>query len=195
MSTPDRYTGPGRRGANRPMTADEKTAWQAAVENWHDDPPWTEQARQDNATVRTMLVTLFEDAVSLTELAQTAGWGKPKIAGVLHRARMAGLGTGSRRYIEPTPTAKQSAKAAKAPFRRPMTEQERTALVRLYDTLPRHAGGARGWKTENGTILVTQMQTLVAENVALESIGEALGMTRQAVHLRLKAAQKVQAAA
>lgn len=185
MQTTDRYTGPGRRGANRPMTTAEQTQWSGAVSTWHNDPPWTAQARTENDAVRTMAVTLFEDGVSVADLATTANWGKPKVAGILHRARQAGVGTGSRRYIEPQPTLKQAEKAAKEPFRRSLTDAEATALKTAYESLPVHARGARGWKNETGTALLTSIMSLVDDDVALGTIGDLLGMSRQAIHDRL----------
>lgn len=192
MTSTDRYTGPGRRGANRPMTDAEKTQWSDAVATWHNDPPWTEAARADNHAVRALTVSLFEDGVSVAELAATANWGKPKVAGILHRARQAGLGTGSRRFIERTPTAKQAAKALKEPFRRPLTDVEKANLVAAYESLPQHAGRARGWKNETGRALLVTIMALVDDNVALVTIGDALGMKRQAIHDRLAKARATQ---
>lgn len=192
MTNTDRYTGPGRRGANRPLTNAERTQWSGAVATWHNDPPWTDQARTDNDAVRTMAVTLFEDGVSVADLATAANWGKPKVAGILHRARQSGLGTGSRRYIEPTPTAKQAEKAAKEPFRRALTADEATTLTAAYQSLPVHARGARGWKNETGAALLTTIMALVEDDVALGTIGDLLGMSRQAIHDRLAKAKTAQ---
>ena len=193
MTTTDRYTSPGRLGANRPLTDAERTQWSGAVAAWHNDPPWTAQARTDNNTVRDLAVTLFEDGVSVADLATAANWGKPKVAGILHRARQSGLGTGSRRYIEPTPTAKQAAKAAKDPFRRALTPDEATNLSTAYASLPVHARGARGWKNQTGVTLLTTIMSLVDDNVALGTIGDLLGMSRQAIHDRLAKAKTAQA--
>jgi predicted Rossmann fold nucleotide-binding protein DprA/Smf involved in DNA uptake len=178
MQQTTRYSGPGRLGCSRSLTEAEKTAWQNATAKWHEAPPWTPQTDADNEAVRTMLIRLYEDGVSLPTLARTAGWKHSRVAGILHRLREAGRLSGKRRYIAP-------AKTVKDPFRRDLTHGERNDLVRQYNGLPLHASGARGWKSEEAQTLLALIDMLARDRVALDSIGEALGMKRQAVHQHL----------
>lgn len=184
-----RYEGPGRRGADRALTDIERAQWAEISGQWNSTPPWTEEVRARNAEIQQALVDLYEDGVSLPTLAEAAGWNRPQAAGVLHRARVAGMGTGSRRFI-PRPE-----KPARASFRRPLSEQEAADLSRMYEALPLHSGGnARGWNGKAGAVLVAAILSLREDRVALGTIGEHLGMSRQAVHSQIAKAEREQAA-
>lgn len=187
----ERYSGPGRRGTSRPLTDDEHTAWTTAVSRWSTSRPWTAQVLADNAAVRTLLVDLYEDGVALTTLADAAGWGYPQTAGILRRARQEGRGTGTRRYIAPAPAPT----VASEPFRRDLTETERAHLARLKAAVPTRSTGALNWRSPQAADLRTAMARLHTDQVALSTLGQALGMTRQAVHQHLARATAEQAAA
>lgn len=178
MPQTSRSNGPGRSGCSRPLTAAETAEWSAATANWHDAPPWTPETEADNEAVRVMLIRLYEDGVSLPTLAAAAGWGHPRVAGILHRLREAGRLSGTRRYIAPPVKRKD-------PFRRDLTATEKTDLVERYNALPRHASGARGWKSAEARILLNLLDRLAADRVSLDDLGSTLKMSRQAVHQHL----------
>ena len=176
MSDVERYSGKVRVGCPRSLTDGEKAEWQPATANWHEAPPWTEQTLADNEIVRKMLIALFEDGVSLPTLAAAAGWGHPRVAGMIHRLRQDGRLSGERRYIAP------ATKVAKNPFRRSLTEDETTRLTEMYARLPQHASGARGWKSPEAQELLGHLHALNTDHVALDTLAIALGVTRQAIH-------------
>jgi hypothetical protein len=174
-----RYSGPGRMGCSRPLTETETQQWQAATARWSDAPPWTAEKEADNEAVRALLISLYEDGVSLPSLAAAAGWGHSRVAGILHRLRQAGRLSGQRRYIAP------AAKPEKAPFRRDLTDAERTDIRSMYALLPQHASGARGWRSAQAQRLLNTLDALARDRVALDTLGDALGVKRQAIHQHL----------
>jgi hypothetical protein len=173
------YSGPGRVGCSRPLTANETQAWVDATSTWHDAPPWTEEALADNEVVRSLLISLYEDGVSLPALAAAAGWKHARVAGMIHRLRLANRLSGKRRYIAP------AVKAEKNPFRRDLTVAERRNLRTLYSRLPLHASGVRGWKSAQAEVLLARLDALANDRVAMDTLGNAIGASRQAIHQHL----------
>jgi len=172
-----------RRSAGRVLTETERANWVTVTTNWHAAGPKTEEKEAGNTALRLLLVSLFEDGVSLATLATAAAspdWNPGRIAGILHRCRQDGMLTGQRRVIKPAVTPK-------ATFRRALTPIETERLKRLYDRLPERPGGSRGWKVPAARVLLTEIDRLTNDRVALETVGEAIGVKRQAIHQHLSA--------
>ena len=140
-------------------------------------PPWTDTKRALFATRDNLILDLYEDGVSVPDLAAALGGllGLQSLHLSLRKARNAGHGTGTRRY-QPR---------AVRPGRPRLNAADVQELQALFARIPAAPSGYTQRTGPEADALHARLISLRDSNIAMADAARALGISREAVGQRL----------
>jgi len=140
-------------------------------------PPWTPAKKAARKARDEYIVGLYEAGVPVTDIAEAALLSRFAITAVIKRER-----AGGRRIVRP----RARVASARPAYRRPMSDEELDTLKAMDLAVPRLRNGRRFMWSDEGKALLDEMLRLRDDRVALASLADALGVSRQAVHAMTK---------
>lgn len=170
----------------RPLTAQESKKVKDAVKKFSSTPPWTDEVEENNQQFRKLISELFMDGVSMSNLAEAAGWTVGRMNQQILKSRAEGLLAGKRRLPEPPP------KPAPLAATRDITDSEARELQDLLEAVPRlnHINNQKtanqiNWNTPQGRKMLRQVKALQVDRVSVARCAAAVGLSRALLSSRL----------
>ena len=136
-------------------------------------PPWTAAKREAREARNDYICRLYSEGVPVPEIAASADLSTHAIVAVVRKARSEG-----REVVRPRAARARTSEA----YRRRLTDDETTGLVQLDEQVPRQRNGRRFMYGDEGKALLAEVIRLRSDRVALQTIANVLGVSRQSVH-------------
>lgn len=161
---------------SRNITEPEMT-WLARLASESDPrPPWTAAKKSARQARNQYICRLYSEGVPVKEIADAAGLSTHAIVAVVRKARSEG-----ERVVRPR------ARATSSPsYRRPLSDEELDGLKTLDAAVPRQRNGRRFMYGAEGKALLGRIVELRSDRVALQTIADVLGVSRQSIHAMTK---------
>jgi DNA-binding transcriptional ArsR family regulator len=147
-------------------------------------PPWTTERMIMNAVFRRAIAELYLDGVSTPALAEAVGMKPGAMSQHILKARRAGLLSSPRRVV-----TRASRRAVKPLKHRPLTHGEGDVLRYYYGNVKMMGGRSSRWEGPAAEGMIDYMRWLRLDGVTLESIGGAIGVTRERVRQILRSVE------
>lgn len=154
------------------LTEVEKQWLKSLSEACDPNPPWTTAKLKMRQARDEYICNLYEKGVPVQDIADIAQLSTHGVVAVIKKIRATG-----REVVRPR--AKTNKRES---FRRELTDEETANLKRLDELVPRQRSGRRFLYCETGEQLLTEMVRLRNEKVALQSLADSLGISRQGIH-------------
>lgn len=156
----------------RDMTGAEREWLRSLSENSDPKPPWTAAKREARQARNEYICDLYEQGIPVRDIAAGAGLTTYAIVAVVRKARSEG-----RRVVRPRAMASD-----RPAFRRSLSASEVSGLLGLDGLVPRSRTGRRFMYGAPGQALLAEVKRLRDDRVALQTIADVLGVTRQSIH-------------
>lgn len=152
-------------------------AWLGSLAQASDPrPPWTPAKKSARQARNQYICRLYAEGVPVKEIADAASLSTHAIVAVVRKARSEG-----ERVVRPR------ARAASSPaYRRPLSDEELADLKALDGRVPRQRNGRRFMYGSEGKALLDRIVELRSDRVALQTIADVMGVSRQSIHAMTK---------
>ena len=168
----------------RPLTPLEAEWLRVTAAMFASTPPWTEERRANNAEFRRVAAWLYLDGVSASAMARAIDWPEGSVNQQILTARRQGMLAVPRRTV-----TRPSRRAVKPLKHRPLTHGEVDVLRYYYGNVKMMGGRSSRWEGPAAEGMVDYMRWLRLDGVTLESIGGAIGVTRERVRQILRSVE------
>lgn len=154
-----------------------ETQWLGSLASASDPrPPWTQAKKSARQARNQYICRLYSEGVPVKEIADAASLSTHAIIAVVRKARSEG-----ERVVRPRARAQSS-----PAYRRPLTDEELADLKALDGRVPRQRNGRRFMYGGDGQALLAKIGELRDDRVALQTIADVLGVSRQSIHAMTK---------